>query len=146
MSSLDRPLDASNVATRLWVGGEPPFDVDLPRFDMLALCAQEIQPEQLAFHGEVVRCPIPDSALDIRQIKRAVLTARAVGNALLSGKSVLVTCGQGINRSALVAGLALARATRMTADDIIKLMRTRRNPNALFNVHFQDLLRRLVKR
>ncbi len=146
MSSQDRPLDASNVATRLWVGSEPPFDIDLPDFDMMVLCAQEIQPPLVAFHGEIVRCPIPDSALDIRQITRAVLVAKAVGDALLSGKRVLVTCAAGLNRSALVAGLALARASRMTADEIVQRMRTRRDPKALFNTHFQDILRRLVKR
>ena len=146
MSLLDHPLDASNVATRLWVGSQPPFDHDLPDFDMLVLCAQEVQPSQVAFHGVIVRCPIPDSALDIRQVHRAVLAAKTVGDALLSGNRVLVTCAAGLNRSALVAGLALARASRMTADEIIQRMRTRRDPKALFNTHFQDILRRLVRR
>jgi protein-tyrosine phosphatase len=142
----DQELDASNVATRLWVGSRPPFDRDLPGFDLLVLCAQELQPQHLAFHGKVIRCPIPDGDLDHAELTRAVLAARAVGDALVVKQRVLVTCSAGLNRSALVAGLALARVTRLMPDEIIRLMRQKRDPHALFNVHFQEILRRLVRR
>jgi protein-tyrosine phosphatase len=142
----DQSLDASNVATRLWVGSRPPFDRDLPDFDILVLCAQEIQPSQTAFHGRVLRCPIPDGDLTHAELTRAVQTAMAVGDALVAGKRALVTCSAGINRSALVAGLALARITRMASNDIVDLMRRRRHPQALFNTHFQEVIRRLVRR
>ena len=33
----DQKLDASNVATRLWIGGRPPFDRDLPGFTSVQL-------------------------------------------------------------------------------------------------------------
>lgn len=139
-------MDASNVSTRLWVGGKPPLDRDLPEFDVLVLCAQEIQPQYVAFHGKTIRCPLPDSALDHQELTRAVLAAKEVGDALLQNKRVLVTCSMGLNRSALVAGLALARAKRMGADDIIALMRQKRSPNALLNPHFQQIIRKLVRR
>jgi len=42
--------------------------------------------------------------------------------------------------------MALARVTRMTADQIIELMRRRRHPQALYNESFQGVLRRLVRR
>jgi len=142
----EQRLDISNVATRLWIGGKPPFDHDLPAFDLLVLCAQELQPATLAFHGRVLRCPIPDDALDHQDLRRVVLIAKDVGDALLTGQRVLVTCAMGLNRSALVAALALARATKMTADDIIGRIRQRRNANALFNAHFQEIIRRLVRR
>jgi protein-tyrosine phosphatase len=142
----EQRLDASNVATRLWVGGKPPFDRDLPDFDLLVLSAQELQPSELAFHGRVLRCPIPDGALDHQELTRAVLAAMEVGNALVVGRRVLVTCAAGLNRSALIASLALARATKMTADEIIHRMRQRRSPNALYNANFQDIIRRLVRR
>jgi len=80
-----------------------------------------------------------------------VLTAKSVGDALMHGKRVLVTCWAGLNRSALVAGMALARASsansnhRLTADEIIARIRQRR-PNSLYNLHFQEVLRRLVRR
>ncbi len=145
VSSEDQPLDASNVATRLWVGSKPPFDRDFPGFDLLVLCAQELQPTRLAFHGRVIRCPIPDGALDHQELTRAVLAAKGVADALVAREHVLVTCSAGINRSALVAALAMARLTRLTADDIIARLRERRAPNALFNTHFQEVLRRLVR-
>jgi protein-tyrosine phosphatase len=139
-------MDASNVATRLWVGSQPPFDRDLPQIDVLVLCARELQPDRVAFHGRLIRCPIPDDALDHAELARAVLAAKVVSDALLAGQRVLVTCSAGINRSALVASLALARITRMTADELIALMRLRRHPNALFNPHFRNVLQRLVQR
>lgn len=142
----EQRIDASNVATRLWVGSRPPFDRDLPDFDLLVLCAQELQPSELAFHGRVLRCPIPDGVLDHQELTQAVLTAKEVGDALVAGQRVLVTCSMGLNRSALVAALALARATKMTADAIIGQVRQRRSPQALFNTHFQDVIKRLVRR
>ena len=142
----DHKLDASNIATRLWVGGEPPFDRDLPDFDLLVLCAQEIQPERPAFHGMVFRCPIPDARLDIPQLTTAVLAGKAVGDALIAGSRVLVTCAMGLNRSAFIASLAIARTTRMTADEIIRLIRMRRSPLAMSNAYFRACLRRIVKR
>ncbi len=146
MSQQETRLDASNIVQRLWVGGEPPFDRDLPAFDVLVLCAREIQPERPAFRGAVFRCPIPDSTLDIHELTAAVLTARAVGDALLAGRRVLVTCAMGLNRSAFVAAQAIARVTKRTADDIIALLRAKRSPLALSNVYFCDILRRLVRR
>src|SRR5690349_1357478 len=71
----DQKLDASNVATRLWIGGRPPFDRDLPGFDLLVLCARELQPDHVAFHGTVIRCPLRDDILDHPELTRAVLTA-----------------------------------------------------------------------
>lgn len=142
--SASSSMDASNVARRLWVGSAPPFDRDLPKFDVLALCAQELQPEHVAFHGLLIRCPIPDGVLDNQQLVRVLVSARNVARALGSGRNVLVTCAQGRNRSALVASIALAHLTRMSADDLVLLMRTRRHPHALSNAHFQSLLSRIV--
>jgi hypothetical protein len=137
-------LDASQVSTRLWVGGKPPFDRDLPDFDMLVLCAQELQPERVAFHGRAVRCPIPDARLEPRQIARVLMTSRAVAESLSAGQRILVTCSAGINRAALVASLALARVTRMSADDLVTLVRRTRGQQALCNQHFREIIANLV--
>lgn len=143
-ASDEQPLDASNVAPRLWVGGRPPFERDLPEFDMLVLCARELQPPDTAFHGRVVRCPIPDDVLTNAELTRVIAASKAAAEALAAGQRVLVTCQAGRNRSALVASLALARVTTMGAEELIKLMRDRRTPSALSNAHFQQLLRALV--
>lgn len=141
----EQTLDASNIAPRLWVGGRPPYDRDLPDFDMLVLCAEELQPPQLAFHGAVVRCPIPDGVLTNDHVRRVVIAARLVADSLVAGRRVLVTCAAGLNRSVLVASVALSMITARTADQLIRIMRQRRAPNALFNAHFQELLRQLAK-
>lgn len=143
-ASQDHTMDASNVATRLWVGGQPPFDRDLPDFDVLVLCAGELQPEQVAFHGRLIRCPIPDAVLNHAELTRALLTSKAVADAMLRRQRILVTCAMGINRSALVASLAIARVTSMSAEDLVRLMRQRRHPMALSNPTFQHILQRLV--
>ena len=138
------PLDASNIARRLWVGGKPPFDRDLPQFDILTLCAEEIQPTHYAFHGIVIRCPLPDMALDDWQTQRALVTGKKVATHLVAGRTVLVTCAMGLNRSALVAALALGLVTRMSASAIIELIRARRDPDALGNRYFVSILQRYV--
>jgi hypothetical protein len=137
-------IDASNVFTRLWVGSKPPFDRDMPDFDVLVLCAAELQPEALPFHGRVVRCPIPDDALSDQQVRQVIAASKAVALALANGRRVLVTCSAGMNRSVLVASLALYIVTRMSSGEIIGIMRSKRHPNALYNRYFQALLGRFV--
>jgi len=150
-------LDASNITPgaggraegprrSLWVGGKPPFDRDLPAFDMVVLCAREIQPEQTAFHGYVVRCPLPDGPLSPMELRLALETSKLIAQSLVARRHVLVTCAQGINRSPFVASLALARVTRLDADALIRIMRKRRRSDAIANEHFQELLHRLIRR
>lgn len=145
--SADHVLDASRITDRvdlkLWVGSRPPVDRDLPEFDVVALCAREFQP-QMAFHGRVLRCPIPDGPLEQGEVRVVILTARAVAASLSRGRRVLVTCSAGLNRSGLVASLALAVVTRMSADELIATMRKYRHPNALYNVAFQGLIHKFV--
>lgn len=143
-ASKDATLDISNVAKRLWVGGKPPFDRDLPEFDVLVLCAEELQPPRVAFGRRVVRCPLPDAELSMIHQKRALLGAQSIAKELLDRNRVLVASSSGLNRAPLVAGLALGLVTRATSDQIIDLLRARRNPKALGNEAFQGYLRRYV--
>lgn len=135
-------FDASNISTRLWIAGQPP-DHDLPEFDVIALCAQEMQP-QVPFHGLVLRCPIPDATLDPHQVMRAIVTGKRVAQHLASGDRVLLTGVHGINRPALVASFALAYITRLGDEEIVRLLRSRRDPRCLCNPHFQHLVRTLI--
>jgi len=148
-SNITPPKPGSNIAgprRSLWVGGRPPFDRDLPDFDVLVLCARELQPEQVAFHGYVIRCPIPDDVLSSPEIRMVMGTARLVADSLIARRHILVTCSAGRNRSALVASLALAHVTRLSADALIRIMRARRHPDCLYNPHFRELLQRFVRR
>lgn len=143
-------LDATSVAAsssrsnRLWVGACPP-PADLPAFDLLILAAQEYQPD-LPFHGRIIRCPIPNAPLSVHQISMAIVTAKEVTEAMARGRRTLVTCVTGLNRSALVAGLALGRLTRMSVDQIVDHMRRRRGAMALSNAYFVALLRSVIRR
>lgn len=138
--------DFSCVAPKLYVGSKPPFDVQLPQFDMLVLCAQELQPHAsaIAFTGMVLRCPIPDDHLNQAQVQLALTSSLFVAKAIRANKRVLVTCQAGINRSALVAALALGRLTKMKAESLITLMRQKRNAQCLYNEHFRTILRTFV--
>lgn len=143
-ASVDVPLDASNIARRLWVGSQPPFDRHLPDFDVLVLCAKEIQPARVAFQGQVIRCPIDDAILDRAEVSRVLAAAKTVAHDLASGKRVLVTCHMGWNRSALVAALSLGLVTRLSAAELVERMRARRSPQALGNPHFVKLLHQYI--
>lgn len=138
-------LDVSNISPRLWMGGAPPFDKDLPAVDILVLCARELQPTTLAFHGEVLRCPLIDDYLEPTDLKLALDTAHTVATQIVAGKRVLVTCAQGRNRSGLVTGLALGKITLMSHDQIIALIRRRRGiPGVFSNEAFTGYLKRFI--
>lgn len=137
-------MDASNIVKRLWVGGQPPFDRDLPEFDTLVLCAQELQPRELGFKRQVIRVPLPDNALTNDELRRALSGARHVATTLSEGKRVLVTCRAGLNRSAFVASVALGVVSRLQPNEIVAIMRTRRSDDALHNKHFVEYITRYV--
>jgi len=145
-ASRETALDASNITKRLWVGGRPPTDRDLPAFDTLVLCAREIQPDALDFGRQVVRVPLPDALLSSDETRRALVGARSTAEALTAGKRVLVTCAAGLNRSALIASLALGFVTRMKPAEIVELMRRQRSEHALHNPHFVEIIRRFGRR
>lgn len=137
-------IDASNVAPRLWVGAAPPTASDIPNVQVLVLCAQEIQPATLAFRGTVLRAPMIDGAISRHELNTALGVSSMVAKALVNKQRCLVTCAMGRNRSAFVAALALARITRLSADDLVKLMRTRRDNRCLSNEHFVGYLQKFV--
>lgn len=139
-----KPYDATVVSPRLWIGAKPPLDKEIPKVDVLVLCAAEIQPDALAFKGTVVRCPIPDGGLDGKQIRLVMQTAVAVAKAIIAGKRVLVTCHLGLNRSALVVALALYQLTTMDAAQIVEHIRRHRSMSALSNTHFVTIIERVV--
>jgi len=94
----------------------------------------------LRFRGQVVRAPIPDSALDDRELSLVLQATKVLTEHVVKRRRVLVTCSAGVNRSCLVAGMVLANTTRMSVDEIIDRLRARRHPNALYNAFFRDVL------
>ena len=139
-----KPYDASAISPRLWIGAKPPFDLDLPGVDLLVLCAIELQPERLAFHGRVLRCPLPDAELDVGQAKMAFAASLAVAKTIAQGQRALVTCAMGLNRSALVVALTLGHLTTMSSDQVLAHIRKHRSQSALNNQHFQQIVHHVV--
>lgn len=84
--------------------------------------------------------PIPDGPLDGTQLAGVIRMAEATCEALEAGRTVLVRCWHGYNRSGLVVAHALMRRGR-SAEAAIRLIRSRRSSWALHNGLFVDYLR-----
>lgn len=134
--------DRDRVGPRLYVGAHH-IDVSwLDGFDVLVLCAEELQdaPEGAAERMKVLRCPLADDRPTRRERLRAWGAAQALNQERLRGRRVLVTCAQGVNRSAWVAALALWQQG-LPASSAVATIRKRRTPRGvvlrpLCNEHF----------
>jgi protein-tyrosine phosphatase len=98
----------------------------------------------MAFHGRVLRCPLPDAELDAAQVRTAIAASLAVAKTIAQGQRALVTCAMGLNRSALIVALTLGHLTTMDSDQVIAHIRKQRSLSALSNQHFQKIIHRIV--
>jgi protein-tyrosine phosphatase len=142
--------NADQVAKNLWVGGVPvdPEEVN-ENFDALVLAAREFQDVFPAhkFPGTVViYSPIPDDKLTNAEKAIALRAAIQVYELNRDGRRVLVTCAQGVNRSALIAALAMligGWSVRKAVGNIRKYRKPPSGSTPLFNVHFINFLEAL---
>ena len=130
---------------RFFIGSAPASDHG---FDVVVLCAKEYQPPTENFRGKhVIRVPFDDSS----QKPLTRYEAAAIGKVTdkiaalwREGKSILVTCVMGRNRSALVSTLALSKITGAPTSQVAThVRRTRRDAlgvAALQNSYFWELL------
>lgn len=130
---------------QLWQGGLPevhayPVPYAHP-FDVLVLCAQEIQPRFRHLDIEVFHCPMDDNYdhMPREDKERSILCAPRVARRLRAGKRVLVTCHQGRNRSGLISAMALVLAHGMRPSEAILAVRGARM-HALQNPQFLRFL------
>lgn len=139
--------EANEVARNLFVGSKP-----LPGrhagIDVIILTAMEYQPPAELFpETEVIHVPLddaPDRPMRHDEIAAALGGATRVARRLNEGRRVLVTCAMGLNRSALVAALAMHEVHGMGADEIIARLRRARGSWALSNPNFEKLLRVVI--
>lgn len=111
---------------------------------MLVLCAAERQPPSTRFPGvRVIRCPLVDEERPLKPAERAALirAVREVKSAVTYRKRVLVCCAAGVNRSALVAALAVKQMTGFGPNNVLTLIRERRAWRCLSNKVFEDMIR-----
>lgn len=132
---FDCPL-VTQIDGNLWQGGCP--DRGVPAYFQFVLNlypwvtypvpeTTTIRRERLYDSGDV-----PSPAV-LYELAEWVNEKRAIG-------PILVHCQAGLNRSALVAGLALVLGG-MTPDDAIALLREKRSPAVLCNTAFEQFLR-----
>ncbi|MER6672410.1 protein phosphatase [Streptomyces sp. NPDC000983] len=141
----DTPWD--EITPGLWMGGHE-FRTASGRLE-LAVVRDEFDLVQtllrLPGHGpdrqvEHHVWPIPDGPLDGTQLAGVIRLAQAACEALDAGRSVLVRCFHGYNRSGLVVAQTLVRRGH-SAEEAIRLIRSRRSPWALHNDLFVEYLR-----
>jgi hypothetical protein len=139
-----------NLAQGGW--GDPGVEAGIQNawqeFDVIVLCAEEHQgPRVKAPAGKYLfRLPLDDDPyvqLPTDVGKVVVDVASAVGTYLLNGHRVVTTCHQGLNRSGLTTAIILMKYYRMSAQEAAKLIRSRRDRDALCNPMFVQFLERL---
>ncbi|HET9379482.1 MAG TPA: dual specificity protein phosphatase family protein [Streptomyces sp.] len=141
----DHPWD--EIVPGLWMGGHE-FTGDAGQLEFAVVRGQFNLVQSLVRlpgHGpdpgvEHQVWPIPDGPLDGTQLAGAIRLAEAACAALEGGRTVLVRCCRGYNRSGIVVAHALMRKG-MSADAAIRLIRARRSSWALHNELFVEYLR-----
>lgn len=135
----------------LYVGGAPtPADRVDQWADALVLCAEEFQPTDSyleASRVEVMRVPLGDvnEPMTPADFARILAVSKKVANRLDEGKRVVVTCLAGLNRSCLIAGMAM-RTIGMGGDDVVRNLRAARGDKGLCNESFERIVRSTMPR
>ena len=140
-------MSRSEIIPGLYVGSKPqPGRHD--SVDAIVLAAMEYQPPAHLFPGtEVIHAPLDDApGRHMREDEIAIATkaAERVARLLRSGRRVLSSCQMGLNRSSLVAALAMHEVYGMGADEIVTRLRRARGMWALSNPNFEKLLRVVI--
>lgn len=140
----------SEIVPGLWVGGHDftyygegglvagvsVYPGDLFNTVLSAYSRPGQEPSDGVKHVEVL---FPDSHLTEETLVLAHEAARLVVSSLRPDERVLVRCQAGLNRSSLIAGLALV-SMGFAGEDAVQLIRTRRSPWALCNTEYANYL------
>lgn len=142
------PLDAHEVALGLWLGAYSP---QVPAaFDGVLILAPA---SELPAPASCERCALSDrspwsdldfavaeSAADALNTMRQRVTRHADGR-YAEGRRVVACCREGLNRSALVVGLALVKTFPAWAGaSVLEHLRRVRGPRVLYNQQLADYL------
>lgn len=146
----------SEIVPRLWIGGHDMTRIDYSRraeghqdrrilsvipdgtFDLVISAYRRPgqEPQVGVEHHEVL---FHDGSLTVEVIEMSVRAARIASEGHRAGKSVLIRCQAGLNRSSLIAGLALVDLG-VSGRDAVQLIRSLRSPWALCNDEYAAFL------
>lgn len=137
-------LDINKINEGLFQGAWPPFGDQLAKcgFDVLVLCAEENQHDDLYVGLNVICAPGKDNAhphVMERYLSTWIVAAQRVAQQVKLGKKVLVTCMAGLNRSGMVTAMALHLLTGWSGELCVERVQERR-PMALCNDTFAQWL------
>lgn len=135
-------IDANEVVPGLWVGSKLNPEVSYRRWGAIVLCADELQDRPPHFRGTLLRAPFGDSPWPTaREMQVILAAAEFVVRMRKDFCTTLVTCHAGLNRSALVAGLAMLKLGKFgDGEEVTRLLRKARGESALFNREFARLI------
>ena len=149
-------IEASEITKNLWQGSvpEPGTYVAEAGFDVLVLSAREHQRSSIYYPGvQVLHAPNDDNErypFTREKLRIALHAARQSAEAIKEGKSVLVTCAAGLNRSGLISALTLHFLHGWSGAQCIKVVREKRglwrDPQPLSNDEFVTVLNRLPEK
>lgn len=138
------PYHADKIINGLYQGPLPPVGDGLKRagVDVLVLCAKEWQ-DASAYVGITVICAPGDDDTRPQRLVQFLPgwqnAARQVAAHVKAGRTVLVTCMQGLNRSGIVTALALTELTNFSGDQIVNFIQSKRSM-ALCNPTFAQYI------
>lgn len=132
----------------LWQGTEPTDPKNVGPFQVLVLAWGEQQPAWQRFNDngyEVIAVAMQDDQKTLRSIDIDLAKAAAsmIAKRILAGKSVLVTCGHGRNRSGLINALVLREIFPRWSGKLCMAKVREKRPGALHNPAFAQYLESL---
>jgi len=143
----------SEILSGLWLGGTDDFDtidyeantfgpreITKKEFEVVVTLYAWARP--VDWFVEEVRYGFYDDSSDNFDEAAVLRAAKYAHEQWKSGKSVLVRCQAGINRSGLVMGIVLMMEG-YTAEQAIELMRSKRSSSVLINRSFENYLKEL---
>lgn len=128
----------SEIALGHHQSGYPLTDPVASGFDVVVLCARELQPEKIG-RAKLVHAPMDDDLITDEIIQTATTAALLAKDFMDQGLNVLVSCLAGKNRSGLVSGLILCDRFGMSGTEAVSQIKKQR-PIALTNESFTEYL------
>ena len=140
-------VDANEVLPGLYIGGETSLShiTELNPMPVIAVsAAMEVDPNRLVTTSlqSIKHLPLDDINIDWNTnqetLQSVIAFARYIAESWAKGKPILIVCHAGINRSALLVGLAL-RFLGFSGRDAIQMLKERRGMT-LMNGSFRKLV------